>query len=226
MNCTGCGGHPINWVCEYGCCPLCDTPILRNVKRDNGTGCIIALIGFLFSPFLIGIPVLIYGLARKGPIIQDQWYCRCGFSIAGRPGFEPRVSIGGGVSNSNLRGTLKVLGVVVIGVIAFFSLGAAILFPLMERTEQQARILSSAEAAAAKEDFEKAVRILEPHKDKEVFRPRYLEVKELLLLAELKNIPESDFQGNLQRYEWLMNNFPLNKRYREKYFYYREKVSR
>jgi hypothetical protein len=33
---------------------------------ERGTGCIVILIGLIFSPILLGIPVLIYGFILRG----------------------------------------------------------------------------------------------------------------------------------------------------------------
>lgn len=45
---------------------------------EHGTGCLIALVGLLLSPFLIGIPIMIYGYSMTNRS-KRHWHCSgCG----------------------------------------------------------------------------------------------------------------------------------------------------
>ena len=76
--CPSCG-HPLLQMIRFEgppkCCSNCGGALKKEAKATNsGSGCLIVLVGLLFTPLLLGIPVLLYGLhlmwKREG-----QWRC-------------------------------------------------------------------------------------------------------------------------------------------------------
>jgi len=48
---------------------------------QKGAGCIVALIGLIFTPLLLGLPVLIYGLVMMSKK-EHEWACTgCGLRL-------------------------------------------------------------------------------------------------------------------------------------------------
>lgn len=60
-------------------CPRCKAKLAWVTEQpEKGTGCIVALLGALFTPILLGIPVLIYGFHLMGKT-KRYWHCTgCG----------------------------------------------------------------------------------------------------------------------------------------------------
>ncbi len=48
--------------------------VLRSESTDNGTGCLVLLVGLLFAPVLIGIPIAIYGIVLMN---KSRRYLHC-----------------------------------------------------------------------------------------------------------------------------------------------------
>lgn len=65
-------GPPVN--CRY-----CGGPLKKEkVAVSEGSGCIIAIVGLIFTPLLIGIPVIIYGFHLMSKC-ERFWRCKqCG----------------------------------------------------------------------------------------------------------------------------------------------------
>lgn len=58
--------------------------MLRVEKPEQGTGCIILILGLVLAPVLIGIPIVIWGIVLMGKQ-KRHWHCaNCGsiFPIA------------------------------------------------------------------------------------------------------------------------------------------------
>lgn len=50
-------------------------------RPNEGTGCIIMILGLLFAPIIIGIPILIYGFRMKNKT-HSYWQCGdCGMTL-------------------------------------------------------------------------------------------------------------------------------------------------
>jgi hypothetical protein len=60
-------------------CPRCRGELVYQVESPNsGTGCIIVILGLILAPFIIGIPIVIYGFVQMGKK-KRYWHCRsCG----------------------------------------------------------------------------------------------------------------------------------------------------
>lgn len=71
---TGKGKAPV--------CAACNRPMRASPEYPNqGTGCIVALLGLLFAPCLIGIPIAIWGLVMMNGK-RDRWVCLgCGRDV-------------------------------------------------------------------------------------------------------------------------------------------------
>lgn len=68
-------------------CPNCKAALAFVTQNpDRGSGCVVALLGCLFAPLLIGVPVIFYGLHMRDKAVQ-HWHCTgCGrtYPIAGK----------------------------------------------------------------------------------------------------------------------------------------------
>lgn len=80
--CPNCG-NPVQSEIRYPgpptCCAKCGGGLRKTADAPSeGAGCLIALIGLLLTPLLIGIPILLYGLHLAGK--RNGFYeCkRCG----------------------------------------------------------------------------------------------------------------------------------------------------
>lgn len=65
-------GPPVN-------CASCGGALKKGATATSeGSGCLIAIVGLLLVPFLIGIPILLWGLHLAGKR-EGYWQCkRCG----------------------------------------------------------------------------------------------------------------------------------------------------
>jgi GYF domain 2 len=71
--------RPLSLVLGAAKCPQCQgTLSLQTDNPQQGTGCIVAVLGFLFAPVCIGIPILILGIIMMSNT-TSHWHCRdCG----------------------------------------------------------------------------------------------------------------------------------------------------
>ena len=68
--CPNCGDN-LRWVVEY---------------PSEGTGCLLVVLGFLFAPIVIGIPIFIYGFVLYGKSTK-HWHCPgCGAQFPAKTG--------------------------------------------------------------------------------------------------------------------------------------------
>lgn len=79
--CPSCG-CPIQAMAYVGppeCCSRCGGRLKKGAEaKSEGSGCLIALVGLLLSPILIGIPIILYGLNLMSKR-EGFWRCRnCG----------------------------------------------------------------------------------------------------------------------------------------------------
>ncbi len=60
-------------------CPKCRGALAWvSEKPQGGAGCLLIVLGLLFTPLLIGIPIFIYGIVLMGKR-QEYWHCTsCG----------------------------------------------------------------------------------------------------------------------------------------------------
>jgi uncharacterized protein YbaR (Trm112 family) len=60
-------------------CPRCRGELRYQMESPSAAaGCIIILLGLLFAPLIIGIPIIIYGIVLMGKE-KKYWHCRsCG----------------------------------------------------------------------------------------------------------------------------------------------------
>lgn len=63
----------------YQPCGRCGGPLMYQEKSENqGSGCIVAVLGLLFAPVLIGIPILIYGFVMMSKKKKYYHCSQCG----------------------------------------------------------------------------------------------------------------------------------------------------
>lgn len=87
--CPGCG-HPVAATFAAAApaprfrgppieCAHCGGQLTKGKDAKNeGSGCLLAVVGLLLTPFIIGIPILIWGLHMAGKR-EGFWQCqRCG----------------------------------------------------------------------------------------------------------------------------------------------------
>ena len=78
--CPNCG-HPTETQAHRfagppGCCSLCGGSLKKGTDaKSEGSGCLILLFGLLLSPFLLGIPIALYGLHLMSKR-EGFWRCR------------------------------------------------------------------------------------------------------------------------------------------------------
>jgi DNA-directed RNA polymerase subunit RPC12/RpoP len=80
--CPSCG-HPLKVPVHFEGppknCSNCGGPLKSGKDaKSEGTGCLIVILGLVFTPVLVGIPILLYGLNLMGKR-EGYWRCRqCG----------------------------------------------------------------------------------------------------------------------------------------------------
>jgi hypothetical protein len=70
-----------------GFCPACGTAMKKGARStDSGSGCLILIVGIVFSPLLIGIPLILVGLHYMTKR-QGFWSCPyCGMETGRKIG--------------------------------------------------------------------------------------------------------------------------------------------
>lgn len=83
--CPGCG-HPMEPEARFRGpphdCASCGGQLKKGADaHSEGSGCLIALVGLLLAPLLIGIPILLWGLHMASKR-EGYWQClRCGSKV-------------------------------------------------------------------------------------------------------------------------------------------------
>lgn len=81
-SCPQCG-HPLRAAARYKGppdeCSNCGSPLKKGKEaKSEGTGCLIAILGLVLTPVLIGIPIILYGIHLMGKR-EGFWRCtKCG----------------------------------------------------------------------------------------------------------------------------------------------------